>query len=104
MNDIDFGLVAKLIVRYMIESIAIALAVFWVPTLATRGFYVPAMDTVLVVAITGAMTMAILDFYSQPTAGAFRKGIGFGSGLKYVNSYPGASSISAATVVDPSLL
>ena len=71
-------LLVKNVLKYLLEGIAVALAAKYIPS---RGI---AMNEVVMIALTAALTFFILDVFSPTIASGARMGTGFGIGANQV--------------------
>lgn len=78
MVDVDFQEVLKRAMKYFIEGLAVAVAVVVIPSRKLKT------EEVLMVATSGAATMAVLDTFVPDVAAGARFGAGFGIGSKGV--------------------
>lgn len=84
----DLQQVLKMVIKYMIEGIAIALAAYYIPTLFSKGFVRPSIMEIFSIGATAAIVMAILDQYAASVGASFRQGAGLGMGFRMVGSGP----------------
>jgi len=73
--DIDFAEILGRILKYLMEGIAVGLACYFTAKLN--------MDQIIIIAITAAVTFAILDMYTPQISNAARVGTGFGIGSQF---------------------
>jgi hypothetical protein len=73
--DIDFAEILGRILKYLMEGIAVGLACYFTAKLN--------MDQIIIIAITAAVTFAILDMYTPQISNAARMGTGFGIGSQF---------------------
>lgn len=73
--DIDFAEILGRILKYFMEGIAVGLACYFTAKLN--------MDQIIIIAITAAVTFAILDMYTPQISNAARVGTGFGIGSQF---------------------
>ena len=66
------------VIKYLVEGGAVALAMYLIPNRK-----LPPSEIVLI-ALTAAAVMALLDTYSPSIADGFRRGAGFGLGAQQV--------------------
>ncbi len=75
-------LTIKNLVRYLVEGIIVAIAAYVIPNRRTS------IKEVGVISIVAALTLYILDLFSQDVGKGSRFGAGFGIGMNLVNSAP----------------
>lgn len=75
MMDIDFAEILGRALKYFMEGIAVALACYFTAKLST--------DQIIIIAVTAAVTFAILDMYTPQVSNAARLGAGFGIGSQF---------------------
>jgi len=73
--DIDFQEILSRVLKYLFEGIAVGLACYFTAKLS--------MDEIIIIAITAAVTFAILDMYTPQVSNAARMGTGFGIGSQF---------------------
>ena len=73
--DIDFSDILGRALKYFMEGIAVGLACYFTAKLN--------MDQIIIIAITAAVTFAILDMYTPQISNAARVGTGFGIGSQF---------------------
>jgi hypothetical protein len=73
--DIDFSEILSRVLKYFFEGIAVGLACYFTAKLS--------MDEIIIIAITAAVTFAILDMYTPQISNAARLGAGFGIGSQF---------------------
>jgi len=78
MGMLDLGELVKRAVKYIVEGIMVALAVYAIPKKSLN------VDEVLLIALTAAATFSILDTYVPSMAVSARSGAGFGIGANLV--------------------
>ena len=66
------------VIKYVIEGVAVALALVFIPRKALP------MDEVITVTIAAAAVFAVLDIFSPSMGVVSRQGAGFGIGAKFV--------------------
>lgn len=70
--------VVKRAVKYLVEGAAIAVVAFYIPAKKL------ALEEILMIAVTGAASFAILDMFAPSVSYAARTGAGFGVGANLV--------------------
>jgi hypothetical protein len=75
--DIDFSEILGRVLKYLFEGIAVGLACYFTPKSKLS------MDEIIIIAITAAVTFAILDMYTPQVSNAARLGTGFGIGSHF---------------------
>ena len=73
--DIDFAQILERILKYFMEGIAVGLACYFTAKLN--------IDQIIIIAITAAVTFAILDMYTPQISNAARMGTGIGIGSQF---------------------
>jgi hypothetical protein len=73
--DIDFTEILTRILKYFMEGLAVGLACYFSAKLN--------MDQIIIIAVTAAVTFAILDMYTPQVSNAARMGAGFGIGSQF---------------------
>lgn len=68
--------------KYILEGLAVAVAAFWIPQIS--GARPMRNDDVLVLAVTAACMLAVLDVFAPTVGRSFRLGSGFGIGSNLV--------------------
>ena len=76
--NVNLQEVAKRVIKYLVEGLAVALAAFYIPK--------KQMDpqAIMMIAVTAAATFSILDTFSPSIGVAARTGAGFGIGMGQV--------------------
>ena len=74
----DFEELVKRAIKYIVEGLMVAIAAFVIPQKKMR------LDEVLLIALTAAATLSILDTYLPSMAVTARSGAGFGIGANLV--------------------
>lgn len=74
--DIDFQEILSRALKYLFEGIAVGVACYFTAKLS--------MDEIIIIAITAAVTFAILDMYTPQVSNAARMGTGLGIGSQFV--------------------
>ncbi len=77
MDTLDFGEIVIRILKYLIEGIVVGIAAFFVSKKLS-------WDEVMIIGITAAATLAVLDLYSPSISGATRLGAGLGLGTRLI--------------------
>ena len=71
-------ILVKNVLKYLLEGIAVALAAKYIPSREI------ALNEVMMIAVTAALTFFILDLFSPSIASGARMGAGFGVGANLV--------------------
>lgn len=71
-------LLLKNVLKYLLEGIAVAIAAKYIPSREI------ALNEVMMIAVTAALTFFILDLFSPSIASGARMGAGFGVGANLV--------------------
>jgi inner membrane protein involved in colicin E2 resistance len=81
--NVDKLPIVTIATKYVIQGIAIAIVAFYIPLMFKTSLRKPTLYEVFGLAITAALTMLILDFFSPDAALGARLGVGFeiGKGL-----------------------
>ena len=72
--DIDFAEILGRALKYLMEGLAVGLACYFTKL---------KMDEIIIIAVTAAVTFAILDMYTPQVSSAARMGTGFGIGSQF---------------------
>ena len=72
--DIDFAEILERALKYIMEGLAVGLACYFTKL---------KMDEIIIIAVTAAVTFAILDMYTPHISKAARMGTGFGIGSQF---------------------
>jgi hypothetical protein len=72
--DIDFSEILGRALKYLMEGLAVGLACYFTKLKA---------DEIIIIAITAAATLAILDMYTPQISQSTRLGVGFGIGTQF---------------------
>lgn len=78
LAGIDLQAMLKRAIKYLIEGLAVAVAAYYIPKRKMK------LEEIAMIAVTAALTFAILDIYSPGIAAGARKGAGFGIGAMQV--------------------
>ena len=89
MGNLDLGEVARRTLRYLIIGVVVAFTLF---LMAQRSGKTMNYENIVLVSLTAAATMALLDNYLPESSGALRSGIGLGTGFNLVG-FPGAGDL-----------
>jgi uncharacterized ferredoxin-like protein len=73
--DINFAQILERILKYFIEGIAVGIACHFTAKIN--------IDQTIIIAITAAITFAILDMYTPQISNAARMGTGIGIGSQF---------------------
>ena len=73
--DIDYTEILTRVLKYIMEGLAVGLACYFSAKLN--------MDQIIIIAVTAAVTFAILDMYTPHVSDAARLGTGFGIGSQF---------------------
>lgn len=77
MDTLDFGEIVIRILKYVIEGLVVGIAAYFVSKKLS-------FEEVLIIGITAAATLAVLDLYSPSIGNATRAGAGLGLGTRLV--------------------
>ena len=78
MAELDVKALVARAIKYLVEGLAVAVAAYYIPQKKMN------LQEIAMIAVTAALTFAILDMYSPNVAMAARKGAGFGIGAMQV--------------------
>jgi hypothetical protein len=76
-NKFSINLLIQLAFRYILEGVIIAMAALYIPTIYKSSLRKPTMNEIFSIGLTAALTMLLLDYFSEMTAAGARFGIGF---------------------------
>ena len=79
MMNVDLQEFMTRIVKYLVEGLAVAMAVFLIPAKARLP-----MDEVMLIALVAAAAFAVLDLFAPSVGYSARQGAGFGLGAQLV--------------------
>ena len=82
MGMFDVAELIKLIIKYLIEGLMVAIASFAIPKRTLN------LEEIALIALTAAATFAILDTYIPSMGVSARNGTGLGIGLR-LGGFPG---------------
>jgi hypothetical protein len=91
MLTLSLGDILVRAIKYLVEGLAVAVAAFWLPK-SQLGFH-----EVVMIALTAAATLAILDLLAPAVGAGTRQGAGFGIGATLVGAHvpiPGVPPIA----------
>lgn len=90
MVDVQYDVkeIVKLLMKYMIEGLAITIAAYYIPVLFTKGSVKPTLLQIFTIGATAALVMAILDQYAAKVGEGVRHGAGLGIGFNMVGANP----------------
>jgi hypothetical protein len=72
--DINISEILERALKYLMEGLAVGLACYFLKL---------KIDTIIIIAITASVVLAILDMYSPQISQSTRMGIGFGIGSQF---------------------
>lgn len=75
----------RLILRYVLLGIIIAITAYYIPLLYKTSLRKPTFNEIFSIGLTASLTMIILDFFSKQTAIGARLGVGLGIGKTLIN-------------------
>jgi ABC-type Co2+ transport system permease subunit len=77
MNGFDLGEFVKRIVKYLVEGLIVAIAVYAIPKKSLN------IEEIVIIGLTAAATFAVLDVFLPSVAASAKQGLGIaiGSGL-----------------------
>jgi len=84
MVKLDSGLLLRMSFKYLLEGIVIAICAFYIPMYYKNSLRQPTVNEIFGIALTGALTMLVLDLSSPQVATGARLGSGFGIGMNLV--------------------
>jgi hypothetical protein len=85
MDTLDFGEIVIRILKYVIEGLVVGIAAYFVSKKLS-------FEEVLIIGVTAAATLAVLDLYSPSIGSATRLGAGIGLGSKLVGINVGSGT------------
>jgi hypothetical protein len=80
MLDLDVSEVVKRAIKYLIEGMAVAVAAFYIPRKKMN------VQEVVMIAVTAAASLAVLDLLAPSVGAHARHGAGFGIGASLVGA------------------
>jgi len=83
-NKINIKMTSELILRYMLQGFAIAFAAYYVPVMYKTSLRKPTFREIMMIAITAAFTMFILDMFIPPVGFGAKLGAGFTIGKRLI--------------------
>ena len=78
LKSLDISALVARAIKYLVEGLAVAIAAYYIPQKKMN------LQEIAMIAVTAALTFAILDMYSPSIASAARRGAGFGIGAMQV--------------------
>lgn len=78
MPEFDIMAIVQRAIKYLIEGLAVAVAAYYIPKKKMQ------LEEIAMIAVSGALTFALLDMYSPVTSQWARHGAGFGIGAMQV--------------------
>lgn len=88
MLDLDVAEVVKRAIKYLIEGMAVAVAAYYIPRRKMD------VQEVIMIAVTAAASLAVLDLLAPSVGEHARHGAGFGIGASLVGA-PGLPGVPA---------
>lgn len=85
MDTLDFGEILIRILKYVIEGLVVGIAAYFVSKKLS-------FEEVLIIGVTAAATLAVLDLYSPSISGATRLGAGLGLGTRLIGLNVGSGT------------
>ena len=85
IENIKMDNILKIAMKYVIEGLAIAIVAFYVPLLYKTSLRKPTFTEIFSISITAALTMFILDYFTDSIGMGARLGVGFGIGKNLVS-------------------
>lgn len=82
VDKIKEQLSIKNLVRYLVEGVAVAIAAYVIPSRRTK------FNEVAIIALISALSLFVLDLFSNDVAQGSRLGAGFGIGYNLVTAAP----------------
>lgn len=89
MLDLDVQEVVRRAIKYLVESLAVAAAAYYIPRKQMN------LQQIAMIAVTAAASLAILDLLAPSVAASARQGAGFGIGASLVGA-PGLQGVPMA--------
>jgi hypothetical protein len=88
MLDLDISEVIRRAIKYLVEGLAVAVAAYYIPRKKMN------LEEILMIAVTAAASLAILDLLAPTVGSHARQGAGFGIGASMVGfKFPGLPGI-----------
>ena len=75
----------RLILKYALEGLIIAVAAYYIPLLYKTSLRKPTFNEIFSIGLTASITMIILDLFSRRTGLGLRLGAGLGIGKNLVS-------------------
>jgi hypothetical protein len=85
LENVKMEAILKIAMKYVIEGLAIAIVAFYVPILYKTSLRKPTFNEIFSISITAALTMFILDYFTDSIGLGARLGAGFGIGKNLVS-------------------
>lgn len=85
LKQLDFANVLKISMKYIIEGLAMVLVAYYIPTLYKTSLRKPSYQEVFTLAFIAALSMMMLDYFSDKSALGARLGAGFNIGRNLVS-------------------
>jgi hypothetical protein len=74
----------KIVLRYVLQGFAIAIAAYYIPVMYKTSLRKPTVSEIFSIALTAALTMFILDYFISEAGIGARLGVGFTIGKNLV--------------------
>lgn len=68
---------SQILIKYIIQGIAIAITAFYIPTLFKTSLRKPTLKEISLIAFVASFTMYLLDYFSKSAEFGANLGIGF---------------------------
>jgi hypothetical protein len=80
MLDLDVSEVVRRAIKYLVEGLAVAAAAYYIPRKQMN------LEEIVMIAVTAAASLAVLDLLAPTVGAGARHGAGFGIGMNMVGS------------------
>lgn len=80
MLDLDVSEVVRRAIKYLVEGLAVAAAAYYIPRKQMN------LEEIVMIAVTAAASLAILDLLAPSVGAHARQGAGFGIGASMVGA------------------
>lgn len=89
MLDLDVQEVVRRAIKYLVEGLAVAAAAYYIPRKQMN------LEEIVMIAVTAAASLAVLDLLAPSVGAHARHGAGFGIGASLVGAPPGLPGVPA---------
>jgi cytochrome c oxidase assembly factor CtaG len=84
MNQDKLNMVVKIIIKYLLQGFAVAIAAYYIPVMFKTSLRKPTIQEITSIGLTASLTMLVLDFVSGDIGIAVKFGSGFTIGQNLV--------------------